>query len=394
VVVRADTAGAEDGAGAAAAPDPSAETGDTPATDLRYLLIRRGRRGPARVVSPNAATLDLLCKGPFLRAVAMLAGRASPEPDLGTLHNVTNDLSHDDRVDPPTPEQARQRGQLILVAEDDPINRAVIERQLSLLGFAAEIAEDGAQALRMWRSGRYALLLSDLHMPQLDGYALAEAIRGAEQASVPALPRLPILALTANALKGEALRARASGMDDYLTKPVPLKLLQAALQQWLPAPITTAPVELLPAAPQQAGSPTAAAVLDVQQLRDLVGDDSDTVRELLHDYTHSAAEHTAELRLALQTADRALAAAVAHKLKSASRSVGAMALADVCEQIESQRGTGTPAGLPDTDPAADAGPDTPCATCSAWLQVLDSTWLATQAQLQQALAELAPSPQI
>jgi signal transduction histidine kinase/CheY-like chemotaxis protein/HPt (histidine-containing phosphotransfer) domain-containing protein len=416
VVVRTDTVGSDGGDLAAAAAghgaadrsaadhsaadpsaaDPITEADGAHTLDLRYLLIRRGRRGPARVVTPNAATLDLLCKGPFLRAVAMLAGRASPEPDLGTLHNVTTDLSHDDRVDPPTPEQARQRGQLILVAEDDPINRAVIERQLSLLGFAAEIAEDGAQALRMWRSGRYALLLSDLHMPQLDGYALAEAIRGAEQASVPALPRLPILALTANALKGEALRARASGMDDYLTKPVPLKLLQAALQQWLPAPITTAPPVLLPAVPAQAGLAglaDTAAVLDVQQLRDLVGDDTDTVRELLHDYAQSAAEHTAELRLALLTADRALAAAVAHKLKSASRSVGAMALADVCEQIESQRGTGTPAGLADADAAADAGLDTPCATCSAWLQVLDSTWLATQAQLQHAVAELALSPQ-
>ncbi len=411
VVVRADSAIAND-ADTHTATDTQplgADTADTAdgaaATDLRQLLIRRGRRGPARVVSPTAATLDLLCKGPFLRAVAMLAGRASPEPEMGALQDVTQG----ERVAPPSAEQARLRGQLILVAEDDPINRAVVQRQLALLGFAAEIAEDGAQALRMWRTGRYALLLSDLHMPQLDGYALAEAIRAAEQASVPALPRLPIVALTANALKGEALRARASGMDDYLTKPVPLKLLQSALQQWLPAPISPAPNGPQPAAAnaqdvqQQQNTegdllpPT--AVLDVQQLRDLVGDDNDTVRELLQDYAHTAALHTAELRQALAAADRALAAAVAHKLKSASRSVGAIALADVCEQIESRRSgllpaaeaaaetTTEAAAYVAADAATGVDADPTCAACMAWLQTLDSVWLATQTQLQDTLAQ-------
>ena len=74
---------------------------------------------------------------------------------------------------------ARQ-GRLILIAEDDAINQKVILRQIELLGYAAEMASNGAEALRLWRTGHYALLLTDLHMPEMDGYALAEAIRREE----------------------------------------------------------------------------------------------------------------------------------------------------------------------------------------------------------------------
>src|SRR3546814_3087815 len=82
----------------------------------------------------------------------------------------------------------------------------------------------------MWRAGRYALLLTDLHMPGLDGYGLATAIRAEES---PAR-RVPILALTANALRGESGRAMSCGMDGYLTKPVRLDVLRKALEKWMP----------------------------------------------------------------------------------------------------------------------------------------------------------------
>lgn len=134
--------------------------------------------------------------------------------------------------------QARHRGEPILVAEDDEISQQVICRQLSLLGHAAEVAADGAAALRMWRDGRYALLLTDLHMPRMDGYALAQAIRSEESAAAPPrTARTPIIVLTANALRGEAERAQALGIDEYLTKPVRLDVLRQALDRWLPAAV-------------------------------------------------------------------------------------------------------------------------------------------------------------
>jgi CheY-like chemotaxis protein len=94
------------------------------------------------------------------------------------------------------------------------------------------VAEDGAIALRMWQSnpGRYALLLSDCHMPNLDGFGLTEAIRAAE----PEGTRMPIVAVTANAMQGEAQRCFDRGMDSYLSKPLRMNELAATLNKWLP----------------------------------------------------------------------------------------------------------------------------------------------------------------
>jgi CheY-like chemotaxis protein len=137
----------------------------------------------------------------------------------------------------PTAEAAVQAGCLILLAEDNEINRDVMEEQLRLLGYTCEMAEDGAIALQMWQAnpGRYALLLSDCHIPNMDGFALTEAIRATE----PAGTRLPIIAVTANAMQGEAQRCLERGMDDYLSKPLRLTELGQMLAKWLPQARTT-----------------------------------------------------------------------------------------------------------------------------------------------------------
>jgi PAS domain S-box-containing protein len=136
------------------------------------------------------------------------------------------------RPDAPTIDEALQTQRLILLAEDNEINRDVMQEQLRLLGYTCELAEDGAIALQMWQAnpGRYALLLSDCHMPNLDGFGLTEAIRRAE----PAGTRLPIIAVTANAMQGEAERCRERGMDDYLSKPLRMNVLREVLGKWLP----------------------------------------------------------------------------------------------------------------------------------------------------------------
>jgi len=133
----------------------------------------------------------------------------------------------------PSVDEAVQTQRLILLAEDNETNRDVIQEQLRLLGYTCEVAEDGAVALQMWQAnpGRYALLLSDCHMPNLDGFGLTEAIRAAE----PAGTHLPVIAVTASAMQGEAERCRERGMDDYLTKPLRMGVLRELLQKWLPA---------------------------------------------------------------------------------------------------------------------------------------------------------------
>ena len=246
-------------------------------------------------------------------------------------------------VQAPTVAEARAQGQLILVAEDDDVNQKVILRQLSVLGHAAEIAENGAEALRLWRTGTYRMLLTDLHMPEMDGYTLATTIRQEEAERGSARQgRMPILALTANALRGEALRAQAAGMDDYLTKPIQLHVLKAALKKWLPGDRGDAlprDVDAVrPSAPP--GMP-----LDIAVLESVVGDDPMVVRDFLGQYQASAGRLATEARAALATDDVRRIGDVAHKLKSSSRSVGAVALGDLCAELENTCRAGTREGV-------------------------------------------------
>jgi PAS domain S-box-containing protein len=108
--------------------------------------------------------------------------------------------------------QAQASGTLILLAEDNETNRDVMGAQLRLLGYAAEVAEDGVIALEKWRSGRFALLLTDCQMPLMNGFELTAFIRMEEGSEL----RKPIIAVTADAMQGEAQRCLDSGMDDYL----------------------------------------------------------------------------------------------------------------------------------------------------------------------------------
>lgn len=121
----------------------------------------------------------------------------------------------------------------MLVVDDHPINRMLLERQLQTLGYACEVAESGEQALETWKSGRFSAVITDCEMPGMSGYELAVCIRRAE--AVESRSRTPVIAFTAHALAGEADKCYAAGMDDCMVKPVDLTQLGSKLQQWLPA---------------------------------------------------------------------------------------------------------------------------------------------------------------
>ena len=118
----------------------------------------------------------------------------------------------------------------VLVVEDNPVNRLVVEAQLETLGCRTDIAEDGEEALLKLQTERYALVLMDCMLPRLSGYEATQAWRDHEREH--GLKRLPVVALTANALESNLERCRASGMDDYLTKPCSVERLQAAIERW------------------------------------------------------------------------------------------------------------------------------------------------------------------
>jgi len=119
-------------------------------------------------------------------------------------------------------------GPRIRAAEDNQINRVVLTSQLEKLGHSAVVVEDGAKAFEAWQRDGCDLILTDCQMPTVDGFELTRMIR--EKEAVEGLARTPIIAITANALRGEGDRCLAVGMDGYLTKPKSLQDLRAALE--------------------------------------------------------------------------------------------------------------------------------------------------------------------
>ena len=107
----------------------------------------------------------------------------------------------------------------------------VLLKQLEILGYPAVVAKNGLKGLEMWKTENYDIILLDCHMPVMDGFEMAQEIRKNEEEGE--LSRVPIVAITANALTGDADKCYACGMDDYLAKPVEIVSLEAKLSQYL-----------------------------------------------------------------------------------------------------------------------------------------------------------------
>ena len=222
-------------------------------------------------------------------------------------------------------------GHLLLVAEDNPVNQAVICEQLSQLGYRSVIAADGQEALeRLQQNRHYALLLTDVRMPRLDGFGLARAIRHQEWGVDGGREHLPIIAITADATPDVLQQCAGAGIDEHLTKPIKLDTLRSALERWLPPP--KAPARTGTQQPIEA--PEADSLLDPTVLLKVVGDDPALHRHFLGKFLKMAPSMVAEIETALDASDLAAACAASHKLKSSARTIGAHALADACYVLE------------------------------------------------------------
>ena len=187
-------------------------------------------------------------------------------------------------------------------------------QQINAIGYAGEVAETGAAALQKWHSGKYALVLTDCNMPDMDGYELARHIRVAE--SRRGLTRIPIIACTANAMTAEAQLCLAAGMDDQLVKPVEIRALMTKLDQWLP--LTAAK----------------GSAIDRSKLAALSKGKVSVERELITMFRRLNDEDVAKLHLAVSAGDIPGVVHAAHRMSGASKMIGALRFAAVCERIE------------------------------------------------------------
>lgn len=201
----------------------------------------------------------------------------------------------------------------ILVAEDNPINQAIIKEQLEALGCVVTVAFNGEQALALWAPGAYDLVLTDVNMPVINGYELTQALRQQDA-------DLPVIGITANAMRDEGERCAAVGMNAWMVKPLNLHTLRTQLLQHcelvLPQPFT-----------------------EVDDAATTPSSDVDTVhvpaamRKL---FITSMRDDLRKIHVALDNADAGVLAQVLHSLGGALCSVQAFALATLCAELECQ----------------------------------------------------------
>ncbi len=238
-------------------------------------------------------------------------------------------------------------GATILVADDHPVNLRLMERQASLLGYEVVLARDGIEALEKWKNGRFAMLVTDCHMPRMDGYELAREIRRIEAANGVANPT-PIIACTANALAGDAAACFEAGMNDYLSKPTTLEALKAKIEHWIAADAGAHGDDTAPAAASAPAATPATALLDADTLTEFTGGDATLRREILRQFVAANEPDAVEMRETIGGADFAAIARVAHRIKGASRMIGAQPYADVAERMERAARNADRAALDDT----------------------------------------------
>ncbi|MEN9867436.1 MAG: hypothetical protein RL748_3026, partial [Pseudomonadota bacterium] len=233
----------------------------------------------------------------------------------------------------PLSENAKERSAVnldasILAAEDHEPNRKLLQRQIEKLGYRVDFACDGSEALQMWQSGHYQLLITDCNMPVMDGYELAQAIRKRETVTGD---HTPIVALTANSAKDAAKACIAAGMDDFLVKPVHLHQLQNTLNKWLSPEARQSHGTPQKQPPQQ--HPAYADYLET--LAAMLGDnDMEEAGRMLHGFLASARECLADATNALGSRNGQDFVRATHRLKGSARMIGATALSDICQRAE------------------------------------------------------------
>lgn len=258
---------------------------------------------------------------------------AVPESSCHASRERLNSLVAE-RPAAPTVQEAQARGDLLLVVDDHPTNRMLLLRQVSALGYAAEAAADGAQALKAWESGRFAAILTDCNMPRMNGFELAREIRLRESG----LPlHTPIIGCTANALASAAQECLLAGMDDAVTKPVALVDLCETLDRWLPLK-PAAPGKDVEGGPYQAmlaRSPGGGdGLVDLALLDAIRGGDAGSRQQVIEAFRRTNAADMAKLRLLLSRRSFEEVADTAHRLRGACAMMGATCLADACASVQ------------------------------------------------------------
>ena len=212
----------------------------------------------------------------------------------------------------------------VLVAEDNIINQKVAVKMLESLGYRADVAADGQEAVEALSSIPYSAVLMDVQMPEMDGYEATVQVRSREEDQER---RIPIIAMTANALEGDRAKALGAGMDDYLPKPVKREEREAVLRRWIPEEIED---PLDPAA--------------VEVLREFDG--PEILSELVEVFFTDTRSDLSVLGKALEEGDVRSVERTAYALKGSSANMGALRLSSICAELQKAGASGELSQVP------------------------------------------------
>ena len=236
----------------------------------------------------------------------------------------------------------------VLLAEDNAVNQSVAARMLEGLGYRVDVADDGLEALEAIERNRYAAVLMDVQMPGLDGHAATAEIRRRERAASGSgdasgsRRRVPIIAMTANALTDDRERALAAGMDDFVPKPVKQEALGEILERWVGrTPQPDGPQE------EPVGDSAGDGVLDPEVLaglRKLGG--AGLFRELCEVFLGDAEARLEALKEAAEVGDAETVERTAHTLKGSAGNMGARKMAETCTRLQDAASAGDLSGVP------------------------------------------------
>jgi CheY-like chemotaxis protein/HPt (histidine-containing phosphotransfer) domain-containing protein len=300
----------------------NAELEDT----LLVMLTSMGRRGEATQLQKIgfAAYLTKPIKNTQLHdCLATILGAPPPDRERDSRSIITRHSLKDDK----------KRRTRILVVEDNMVNQKVAIRILQKLGYRADAVADGEEAIKALKTIPYDLVLMDVQMPQMNGFVATRIIRNPETSGLR--HDIPIIAMTAHALKGDRERCLEAGMDDYVSKPVTAEALREALEKYLAGDQPTR-------SPAPDAGPVETTPVEIDRIQEITDGDPEFEQELIESFLSDTRQRLAELESAVQQKSREEVKRHTHTIKGSSANAGARGLQEIARQMELVDAADTP----------------------------------------------------
>jgi PAS domain S-box-containing protein len=285
--------------------------GDT----LVVILTSMGKRGDAarmEAIGCAGYLLKPIKPSQLLEALVAVLGQTQrpptdKRPALVTRHTISE-----------------QKSVRLLLAEDNPINQKLAVALLSRAGYPVDTVEDGRQAVEAVRSRRYGLVLMDVQMPEMDGFEATQLIRSQEGPDA----HIPIVAMTAHAMKGDRERCLAAGMDDYLPKPLQRAEVFRVIERWTRLRLPASQAQ--PAAALETASPP----VDRRKSLPYFGGDEAFFGRLLREFIENLGPQIEQLKKAQVSGDARTFARIAHSMKSVAKVFAADRISCAAQELE------------------------------------------------------------